>query len=204
MALDSLIDRIVNSSTFRENYEKLLLHSVRSQFQSLSFDEFDMSINWEYLISCASLLSKSRNGKVLDMTYRICQAVLCENDLPNEYNSACAAILNKLTNSAAIRLAIERNFVSANYIEDVPIDFAIDVKKKQFHNSISDGDNVIYLNDFQKEVYDSFGISKALSISAPTSAGKSFILMQLIKELIEVNHLAKVAYIIPTIVTVLA
>ena len=46
MALDSLIDRIVNSSTFRENYEKLLLHSVRSQFQSLSFDEFDMSINF--------------------------------------------------------------------------------------------------------------------------------------------------------------
>ena len=198
MALDSLIDKIVNSSTFRENYEKLLLHSVRSQFQSLNFDESDMSINWEYLISCASLLSKSCNGKVLDMTYRICQAVLCENDLPNEYNSACAAILNKLTNSAAIRLAIERNFVSANYIEDVPIDFAIDVKKKQFYNSISDGDKIIYLNDFQKEVYDSFGVSKTLSISAPTSAGKSFILMQLIKELIEVNHLAKVAYIIPT------
>ena len=160
MALDSLIDRIVSASTFRENYEKLLLHSVRSQFQNLSFDESDTNINWEYLISCASLLSKSSNGKILDMTYRICQATLCENGLPNEYNSACAAILNKLTNSAAIRLAIERNFVSENYIKDVPIDFAIDVKKKQFHNSISDGENVIFLNDFQKEVYDSFETSK--------------------------------------------
>lgn len=198
MALDSLIDRIVSASTFRENYEKLLLHSVRSQFQNLSFDESDTNINWEYLISCASLLSKSSNGKILDMTYRICQATLCENGLPNEYNSACAAILNKLTNSAAIRLAIERNFVSENYIKDVPIDFAIDVKKKQFHNSISDGENVIFLNDFQKEVYDSFETSKVLSISAPTSAGKSFILMQLIKELIESKNLAKVAYIIPT------
>ncbi len=198
MAIDSLIERIVNSSTFRDNYEKLLLHSVRSQFQNLSFEESDTAINWGYLISCASLLSKSGNGKVLDMAYRICQAVLCENELPNEYNSACAAILNKLTNSAAIRLAVERNFVSRNYIEDIPIEFAVDVKRKQFRNSISDGDNIIFLNDFQKEVYDSFGDSKVLSISAPTSAGKSFVLMQLIKELIEKNHLAKVAYIIPT------
>ena len=46
MALDSLIDRIVNASTFIENYEKLLLHSVRSQFQNLSFDESDTNINW--------------------------------------------------------------------------------------------------------------------------------------------------------------
>ena len=67
MALDSLIDRIVNASTFIENYEKLLLHSVRSQFQNLSFDESDTNINWEYLISCASLLSKSSNGKILDI-----------------------------------------------------------------------------------------------------------------------------------------
>lgn len=198
MSLSSAINRIINKKYFIENYEKVLVYSVQTQFQALNVGENNDDIDWGYLISCASLMARTNKGEFLDMAYRICQTSLCKRDLPPEYHNASAAILNILSNFPAIKLAIERQYVQSGYISNIPIHYAIDIKRKQFQNTIPNGDNFTYLNDFQKEVYDAFRAAKVLSISAPTSAGKSFILMHLIKEYIESNNMAKIAYIIPT------
>lgn len=198
MSLSSAINKIINKKYFIENYEKLLIYSVQTQFQVLNVSGKKDDIDWGYLISCASLMAQTDEGKFLDMAYRICQTSLCMRDLPSEYHDATAAILNILSNFPAIKLAIERQYVQSSYISNVPIHYALDIKRKQFENTISDGDDFTHLNDFQKEVYDAFGGARVLSISAPTSAGKSFILMHLIKEYIESNKMAKIAYIIPT------
>lgn len=198
MSLNTIIDRVLNKQYFKNNYNKLLVHSVKTQFPALSTHAPSEDIDWKYLISCASLFVKDSKGYILDIAYRICQTVLCEDALSVEYHNACAAMLNLLTSSPSIDLAIERNYISKDYISHIPANYAIDVKRKAFCNTISNGDKVIFLNDFQKSVYDSFNNTRALSISAPTSAGKSFVLMQLIKNYIYENSFAKIAYIIPT------
>ena len=198
MSLSSLINRLTTTDYFIERYNNLLLHSVRKQFSSLVYEHNENAIDWNYLITCASLFAQSNDGKILDMAYRICQTCISQQDVPTEFRSACAAIFDFLTNSPAIALAKKREYICDDYLSDIPIQCAIDVKRKQFSNTINDGENFIFLNDFQKKVYDSFDNTRFLSVSAPTSAGKSFILLQMIKEYIFSNPLAKIAYIVPT------
>lgn len=198
MSLNRLINRLTSTDYFIERYNDLLLHSVRTQFPSLVYKNEGKQIDWNYLITCASLFAQSKDGKILDMAYRICQTCMTQKDLKIEYHNACAAIFEVLTNSPAISLSKRRAYISDDYLANLPIQCVLDVKRKQFSNTISDGDNFIFLNDFQKEVYDSFDNTKLLSISAPTSAGKSFILLQMIKEFICNNSLVKIAYIVPT------
>lgn len=198
MSINRLISKLTSSDYFQHRYNDLLLRSVRSQFSSLVIEQEDSSLDWDYLITCASLFAQSKDGQALDMAYRICQTCMNQNNLEREYRHACAAIFDILTNSPAITLAKKRQFITDDYLYDIPLQCAVDVKRKQFSNTIYDGDNFIFLNDFQKEVYSSFDNTKLLSISAPTSAGKSFILLQLIKEYIVNNPLIKIAYIVPT------
>ena len=193
-----MIIRLTSTDYFTERYNNLLLYSVRTQFPSLVYERDEKPIDWNYLITCASLFAQSKDGKTLDMAYRICQTCMTQKDIEMEYHNACAAIFDVLTNSPAIALAKQRKYISDDYLSNVPIQCALDVKRKQFSNTISDGENFIFLNDFQKEVYDSFDNTRLLSISAPTSAGKSFILLQMIKEYIYSNPLVKIAYIVPT------
>lgn len=193
-----MINRLVSTEYFSERYNKLLLHSVRTQFPTLSYEEDGNDLDWNYLITCASLFAQSKDGTVLDMAYRICQTCITEPNINSECRNACAAIFDVLTNSPAVSLSKKRGLISDDYLSEIPLEAAVDIKRKQFSNTIDDGDEFIFLNDFQKDVYSSFDNTQFLSVSAPTSSGKSFVLLQLIKEYIRKNPLVKIAYIVPT------
>lgn len=198
MSLNSLVEKLIASDKFRMEYNKLLLYSVRNQFDNLLYEKTEEQVDYAYLISCASLLSQSKNGKALDISYRICQTGLCNLELPQEYRNACAVILNLLSNLPAVNLAKERKLIDTDYLNSVPIYNLMDVTKKQFVNTIALGNNLILLNSFQKEVYDAYLDNKYLSISAPTSVGKSFVLLKIIENYLNKNNMAKIVYIVPT------
>lgn len=198
MSLNSLVNKLIATDYFKERYCNLLLYSVRKQFPTLIYDKTEKLIDWNYLITCASIFAQSKDGRILDMAYRICQTCITQKSLEIEYHNASAVIFNMLTNSPAITLAKKREYISDDYLSDIPIQCALDVKRKHFSNTISDGEDLIFLNDFQKEVYSYLDNTRLLSISAPTSAGKSFILLQKIKEYVSNNPLVKIAYIVPT------
>lgn len=68
----------------------------------------------------------------------------------------------------------------------------------QLNNEIYVGDIKYLLTDFQKRIWDSMDQDKILGISAPTSAGKSFvILLKLVNRLIYENF--DTVYIVPTL-----
>ena len=67
MSLNSLINRLTSTNYFIERYNALLLHSVRTQFPSLIYEHEGEQIDWNYLITCASLFAQSKDGNVLDM-----------------------------------------------------------------------------------------------------------------------------------------
>lgn len=174
------------------------MHSVRKQFTTLEYDDVSENIAWNYLITCASLLAKGQGGVALDMAYRICQTCMSNSDLDENIKNACAGIFDILTNAPAINLSLARGFIKENYLKEMPIEFMLDIKRKRFINTVEDGESFVFLNDFQKQVYSSFEDTRLLSVSAPTSAGKSFVLLHLIKEYIQNNPTVKIAYIVPT------
>ena len=65
-------------------------------------------------------------------------------------------------------------------------------------NEVLVGDKKYILTDYQKQIWDSMDADKILGISAPTSAGKSFvILLKIVNRLITEN--IDVVYIVPTL-----
>ena len=68
----------------------------------------------------------------------------------------------------------------------------------QMRNEVMVADKKYLLTDYQKQIWDSMDNDKILGISAPTSAGKSFvILLKIVNRLIDDN--IDVVYIVPTL-----
>ena len=68
----------------------------------------------------------------------------------------------------------------------------------QMRNEVMVANKKYLLTDFQKQIWDSMDSDKILGISAPTSAGKSFvILLKLVERLIDDN--IDIVYIVPTL-----
>ena len=156
LSVDTLVSRIVESEKFKNNYHNLLVQSVSSQIPNIqATSNRDSDIDWGYLISCASIMVQSTNGKILDIVYRICQTTVSFT-LPQEYKNAAAMLFDRLSNSAAIKLSKSRQYIQDDYLDEIPFGVIFDVKQKQFANTIIDGDNSIVLNSFQKEVYSEF------------------------------------------------
>src|SRR5690606_6742803 len=93
---------------------------------------------------------------------------------------AAAVVLQSLTNKPAIKLAIERGKIAADFEDHLPLPLKLQNLRLDFKNSMALGDTLVSLNKFQTRVYDSYLENEAISISAPTSAGKSFILCSII------------------------
>lgn len=199
MSVESLCSRIIQSDKFKSNYDALLKKSVCSQLPNLLHEDVrEIEISWSYLLSCASIFSNSSLGQFLDIAYRICQATICEPGLPGEYKHVAAAIFALLSNSSAIALSLKRGLVEENFLSEIPYGSLLDVKRQQISDSIIDGDKIVFLNEFQKEVYNSVDDNQTISVSAPTSAGKSFILLHVISDYIRDTSAAKIVYIVPT------
>ena len=200
MSLNSLVYRIISLEKFKKEYSNLLVSSVRSQIPNLDYENIAETnpIDWSYLLTCASLFSKSSEGPILDMAYRICQATLCAPNSDKIHKNTAAVLFNLSSNNSAVQLSKKRKLIDDNYQDYIPFGTLIDCKRKQFSNSIITNDSVYTLNEFQKQIYSSFEECQSITVSAPTSAGKSFVLLHLLSNFIETHTLARVAYIVPT------
>lgn len=74
--------------------------------------------------------------------------------------------------------------------------FAVTVA--QVKNEIKVGDSIFLLSDFQKEIWESIETNSLIGISAPTSAGKSFLILLKAIDLIK-KKIGVVVYVVPTL-----
>jgi superfamily II DNA/RNA helicase len=111
--------------------------------------------------------------------------------------TASAVILDSLTNKLAIKMALKKQYLNADYENNYPVTLRLQKMQSDFEHSIFINDQLISLNRFQKNVYDVHQRNDTISISAPTSAGKSFILCNiLLEELLGGNK--TIIYLVPT------
>lgn len=68
----------------------------------------------------------------------------------------------------------------------------------QLRNQVELNNNFYVLSDFQKEIWEKIDKNKVLGISAPTSAGKSYIILLKTIELMQKND-CDIVYIVPTL-----
>lgn len=82
------------------------------------------------------------------------------------------------------------------FIEDIVL--TNELIQKRVENSILVNDKPYLLTDFQKNLFETLNEEKYISISAPTSSGKSFILKKYIEEELKRNDKYCVFYIVPS------
>jgi superfamily II DNA/RNA helicase len=195
-----IADKIYNLDSFKRQYNAIVALSVSQTIQNLQWatDEEKLleEINWNNILGVASILSHSDNSEHLEASLRIAQTCLT-NKTTSIQKSGAVVILETLTNMPAINLAVKRKLIEADYEDTLPVPFKLLSNKVKIQNSVVVDSKVVSLNRFQKKVYDASKEKMTLSISAPTSAGKSYILYQLLLE--ELSESKKtIIYLVPT------
>ncbi|GAA4724187.1 DEAD/DEAH box helicase [Brevibacillus fulvus] len=195
-----LPEKLIELDGFQELYQNLLLQSVGSQFPLISKDYECSSIDWNYMLKCASVLAKSEVGVCQDAALRIAQYCLNSEPEHNNYKIASAIILDTLTNTPSLKLAMRRNLIPKNFEENIPFPLHLDMMQRRIKFSILNSEDykIVSINRFQKSVYDSAQNNQWLSISAPTSAGKSFILRRIVEDSLIAGEEKNIVFMVPT------
>ncbi|MDO8653309.1 MAG: DEAD/DEAH box helicase [Undibacterium sp.] len=146
------------------------------------------------LLSFASVFSLSEDTSDISLTYEICSRLIESHGQGNpNVVSITDALLSRIGNFPG-RSLLREKFLNN---DEPPVPFAISIERiaRTVENTVGESNA---LTDFQYKLYDSLERETSLSVSAPTSAGKSFILnLDLVRRLRhEINPC--IVYIVPT------
>lgn len=201
MALAELQKWLLSEKTFRWEYREILKRAVISQFPQIKPDEplYPYKPDWHRLLFCASVLAQSEDPYAQDVALRISQTALTDEASTAIQRDAAAVVLDELTNRRAIKLAVDRNFLAPAVEQRLGFSKQLDWTRREIENSLELHDGrTIYANGFQQKFWKQVNRAQWISASAPTSAGKSFIVTQwLAGELAKADKMT-VVYVAPT------
>ena len=200
MSIESLALNLLKLPGFRSRLDAVIADSVASQFPALERVESlrNQSHDWKYLIECASLIAQAQRPECEDASLRIAQHCLVQSQAENLADAACV-ILDTLTNKPSIRLAETRKLVKPNPSSRLPLPLRAAWLRREMEHLVVVGDShELSLNRFQKDAWHATNTTQILSITAPTSTGKSFLLCQWLAEYFRLNPKAFVVYLVPT------
>lgn len=198
----SLAQKLYDLKSFRTQYEAVYILSV---IDSIGLDEFKNKIDellekidWNNILGIASVLSYSGESDHIEAALRIAQTCIIPSSKCEEIQkSAATIILSNLTNERTITLAKEKKFLEEDFARHYPNVFRLQTAGNKIANSVIVREKEIELNKFQKEVFSKYFENTAISISAPTSVGKSYILyLTVIQSLITKKQ--TIVYLVPT------
>lgn len=190
-------DRLLSLPGFQERLKELTIRSVAAGFDPLSSSDPFKDVGWAYLLRCASALAYSDKGKCQAAALRIAHACLTAKDTSEEERAAAGIVLNTLTNYPALDLAFKKTLLAHDFQKRLPVPLRCDVVARAIGSSLP-GKEGVFLTRFQKGLFVALEESQYVSVSAPTSAGKSFVLTQFVAHFISRADQAKVAFIVPT------
>lgn len=181
-------------------FRRLVTDSVANQFPSLSRNLGQrVGHDWAYLLMCASLLAQSDDGRCQDVALRIAQFCLQQSDVNPTHKDAAAVVLDSLANEPAIKLAQRRNFLQEGVPDRLPFPLLQDWTRRSIENSITLKDSrTITVNHFQQLFWQQAHKQDWISLSAPTSAGKSYILSRWLADYLSDSPKGTIVYLVPT------
>jgi superfamily II DNA/RNA helicase len=196
-----LADKVFLLPSFKRQYESILILSVSETISELKGtklrNDLLATIDWNNILGIGSILSFSDNIDHLEAALRIAQTCVVLPEMKEVQKAAAAVLLENLTNKQAIKLAIERNYIKSDYLTSLPFSLMLNILQSNIENSLLINNRVLSINKFQKAVHLKHINNQTISISAPTSAGKSFILYQIIIDELSKQKL-NIVYLVPT------
>ena len=172
---------------YRSSISKLINNSIDNKDQ-LSLTECNR------LIGLASTLSISENSDDINLSYEITTRLLDNKSNPAlNFGGAADLIFSRIGNFPGRELLRKR--YTNNLTPYISFGLSLERIAREAENSVSDE---TLLTNFQYKLYSSLNTENSLSVSAPTSAGKSFILNMDLTRRLSSNTKQCIIYVVPT------
>jgi len=175
------LESIYSNKILNSVIEKEVINLLNQKISTISQVKID-SFEIRKAVWLASILAESNNEKHLKKVQDLAILLFLNNQNNIEILKIAYILFSRIGNLTATRhlqkLSNTGEFYSFN--EDVIL--IQELINKRLENSILINNKPYLLTDFQKNLYETISEEKYVSISAPTSSGKSFILKICIEE----------------------
>lgn len=200
---DELSTEIFNNDYFKKQYKNLFIISACKQLERIPNIRFlhNEIPDLKYLLEVAQIFAQCSNENMQNISQRIAQYVIefVDNDI---FKQVAYMILELLVNKQAINLAQKLHKLPEKVYYLQPFKFTLENINRDIEYSFYVTDNdIVHCNKFQKDFWQGVeNSSNIVSISAPTSAGKSFIVQKWLKYHLELDNSnnINVGIVVPT------
>ena len=190
-------DKIYANQILNSVIEKQVINLLSKKNESVSsvhteFNEIRKAV-W-----LASILAESENELHLKKVQDLAILLFLNNKDDFETLKVTYILFSRIGNLTATNhlKGLSNSKGENGFFEDIIL--TNELIQKRVENSILVNDKPILLTDFQKNLFEILNEEKYISISAPTSSGKSFILKKFIEEELKRNKKYCVFYIVPS------
>ncbi|MGP5073329.1 DEAD/DEAH box helicase, partial [Arthrobacter rhombi] len=187
------------SQKFRDTLDASRKLTLRSEFAKIQWDEDPPSIDWNFALLYASAITSTQSERAQSAILRIATACIVAGDSEPAHRAAATALLERSGNHVAVQLAESGDRVHEDAWLELPAALQMEVVRNRIDHSVtlSDG-RILPVNPFQGRFWDAVDSNDWLSVSAPTSAGKSRIIREHFLETARVNASFTLVYLVPT------
>lgn len=183
--------------------DKLVATSIRHELPGRALDRQSGVLaprDYIRLVNEAALLAQSANPEARTIAYEIATHAL---NLSKSTNGTLARavefILARLGNFPGRELLRGRYRARLEGAAPAPTPLAFEALGHEHENTIQGADGeTLKLTDFQLDLFEAMETTTAVSVSAPTSAGKSFVLSLQILRKVRATKQAAIVYVVPT------
>ena len=156
--------------------------------------------DWPDLLFASSILAQSTDAKHLEGALQVATGALL-SDTPSDINDTAGVLLDKLDNSRALTLAVDLGLIESGLKERLGPILRIESVRRDILGSVLLEHSGTYLpaNKFQRDLWRKASKDRIwLSASAPTAAGKTYIVGQFLADKILSGTVKKLLYLAPT------
>lgn len=197
--MTSINEEILNSEVFQELRRRVLEEFDRAAFPSAVFVSDRASIDWNLALFLTSALDEDGSSAVQQAAMEITFGALQSRESTPENRAAAALLLERFGNWPSITLAMKRSQVSGSYRQALPLPLRLDSIAAKIEHTIQPAAGEPFLgSDFQRRFWHEARSNEWLSVSAPTSAGKSYVVKRWVIDQAVTDEHAVVLYVIPT------
>ncbi len=192
-----LAQRVWSSQRFQSDLAALHGVSILKALTGAISDTIPDAASVHQLVQSAVFLADSADTDHRRAAYRIAVDVfnLHASELPNLPN-LLHVIFGKLGNFPAVDHL--HRLIGREKQYAIPSGPLYELLIHELANTVAVGTTSIVLTDFQRGLWNSLGSAQAVSVSAPTSAGKSFALQQYLVKALLADEIHFVLYLVPT------
>jgi replicative superfamily II helicase len=195
----ALEEIVFASHKFRDVLEAARKLTIRSEFATVEWDEDVSAIDWGFALLYASAITSAQSERAQSAVLRIATACMLSWDAETAHKAAAAALLERSGNHMAVELAESRDRLPTDAWLNLPGALRMEVVRSRIDYSVrlSDG-RVLPVNPFQGKFWEAVETNDWLSVSAPTSAGKSRIIREHFLEVTRQAGPFTLVYLVPT------